>query len=366
MKILLISNMYPSAKDKTYGTFVKMFKEGIMRNADDLIFDSCLIRGRSNNLMTKVYKYFIFYFSIIYKVLFTEYDLIYNHQITHAAPVLRFCQYFRKFKLVMNIHGGDMVTIDKTSKILLDIAIPLLVDSRLIVVPSEYFKGIVLNKIPRVSSEQVFVSASGGLDRNVFTCLDSHRSLTGMIVCVSRIDKGKGWDVLVNAVSELRSRGKMVGKKVVFCGYGSQAELLKRKIQELDLQDYCSYLGPKTHQELNELYNQTDIMIFPTMLYESLGLVGLEAMACGCPVIGSNIGCLPEYIKNGVTGFLFESGNSYELADRIVDFYNLSDSQRNIMRAQTIKMAGKYNSDEISQRMVHKLRDISADKMGNM
>ena len=66
MKILLISNMYPSAKDKTYGTFVKMFKEGIERNTNDILFDCCFIRGRSNNFMVKVYKYFVFYSVIVY------------------------------------------------------------------------------------------------------------------------------------------------------------------------------------------------------------------------------------------------------------------------------------------------------------
>lgn len=114
-----------------------------------------------------------------------------------------------------------------------------------------------------------------------------------------------------------------LGKRVLFVGYGGQTELLNKKIKEFNLSDCCCYLGPKTHQELNELYNQSDVMIFPTMLYESLGLVGIEAMACGCPVIGSNIGCLPEYIKDGITGFLFESGNSHELAERITYFINL-------------------------------------------
>ena len=70
MKILLISNMYPSKKDKTYGTFVKMFKESLEHNADDIIFDCCFIRGRSNNFMVKAYKYIIFYFTIIYKHFF--------------------------------------------------------------------------------------------------------------------------------------------------------------------------------------------------------------------------------------------------------------------------------------------------------
>lgn len=362
MKILLISNMYPSVKDKTYGTFVKMFEEGIERNTDDIQFDCCFIRGRTNNLAVKLYKYIVFYSLIIYKVLFTKYDFVYNHQITHSAPVLRFCRCFRKFKLVMNIHGSDIVTIDKTSEMLLKAAIPLLYESNLIVVPSEYFKGVVLKKMPKLSSERVCVSASGGVNKNVFNCRNYHRTTSGLIICVSRIDTGKGWDVLINAAHELKLKGELGNKKIVFVGYGIQTELLKRKIQELDLQDCCSYLGPKTHQELNDLYNQADIMIFPTMLYESLGLVGLEAMACGCPVIGSNIGCLPEYIKDGVTGFLFESGNSHELANKIVDYYNLSDNHKNMIRLQAIEMAYKYDSNEIAIKLVKKLRNIKKDE----
>lgn len=358
MKILLISNMYPSEKDKTYGTFVKMFKESIERNTSDIVFDCCLIRGRSNSFIVKVYKYIIFYFTIVYKTLFTKYDFVYNHQITHSAPALRFCRFFRKFKLVMNIHGGDIVTIDNTSKKLLSLAIPLLVDSSLIVVPSEYFKNIVFNKVPGLSGDQLFVSASGGVDRNVFTCLNVCKKTTGTIVCVSRIDTGKGWDVLVDAVSELKFCGEIFGKRVLFVGYGLQTKLLNEKIKGLDLLDYCCYLGPKTHQELNELYNQADLMIFPTMLYESLGLVGIEAMACGCPVIGSNIGCLPEYIKDGITGFLFESGNSHELAEKIIDFYKLTEEQQNAMRLQSVRAAHRYDSDEISQTLIGRMKKL--------
>ena len=99
-------------------------------------------------------------------------------------------------------------------------------------------------------------------------------------------------------------------------------------------------------------------MIFPTMLYESLGLVGIEAMACGCPVIGSNIGCLHEYIKDGITGFLFESGNSHELAERITYFYKLTDEQRNTMRIQAVKTAHQYDSDEISRMLISKMKEI--------
>ena len=72
------------------------------------------------------------------------------------------------------------------------------------------------------------MSASGGVDKNVFTCLNSHVMSTGTIVYVSRIDAGKGWDVLVDAIGELKLSGEILGKRVLFVGYGGQTELLKR------------------------------------------------------------------------------------------------------------------------------------------
>lgn len=63
------------------------------------------------------------------------------------------------------------------------------------------------------------------------------------------------------------------------------------------------YIGPIPYHSLPEIYCTLDLFIFPTCLEESLGLVGLEAMACEVPVIGSYIGGLKDYIKDKENGF---------------------------------------------------------------
>jgi len=75
------------------------------------------------------------------------------------------------------------------------------------------------------------------------------------------------------------------------------------------------YLKKMDQSELRILYNIASIFIFPSR-DEPLGLVGLEAIACGTPVIGSNIGGIPEYINKN-NGMLFEVNKSKELAERI-------------------------------------------------
>ena len=58
--------------------------------------------------------------------------------------------------------------------------------------------------------------------------------------------------------------------------------------------------------------------MFPSKRNESLGLVGVEALACGVPVIGSNIGGIPGFIEEGKNGFLFDPDNEHSLVEKVI------------------------------------------------
>ena len=121
----------------------------------------------------------------------------------------------------------------------------------------------------------------------------------------------------------------------------------------------CHVDGPFTHEQLSELYGTVDFMIFPTTLKESLGLVGVEALTCGCPVIGSNIGCLPEYIKNGYNGYLFECGNPEDLAAKIETYYHLDIDFQKLLRLNAYKSSRRYDSVIVAGKMIEVLKDVS-------
>jgi len=63
--------------------------------------------------------------------------------------------------------------------------------------------------------------------------------------------------------------------------------------------------------------NMLDVFVLPSKIRESFGMVLVEAMACGIPVIGSNIGGIPEIIKDSFNGYLFEPGNEKDLTDKL-------------------------------------------------
>ena len=360
MKILLISNMYPSEKDKTYGTFVKCFKDGIIQYNPSTIFFDAVIKGRTNSIMIKIYKYIVFYTKILIFILFKKYDLVYVHQITHASPILLLMRSIKQFKLVMNIHGEDLLIKTKISAFLFHFSSKLLKKADLIVLPSFYFKNILTQKQPFVSESKIFVSPSGGINNNIFQYHNNHKR-SNKIIYISRIDRGKGWDTLLHAMKNIKEKGEL-DISCYIAGGGFQIEKLKELIDELNLNEICKYIGPLTHDEMNQYYHDVDCIIFPTQLQESLGLVGVEALSCGCPVIGSNIGCLPEYIKNNSNGFLFTPGNTTELTDCIEKLYKLSDSQYTELRHNAYEISLAYNSTYVAQKMYERLQQLISNK----
>ena len=350
--ILVISNMYPSKDDPYYGTFVENFISDLKQYTTNSNIDLCTIKGRSYKIVPKVYKYIKFYILIIYKLLFFSYDLVYVHIITHAALPLRFVSLFKKLPFVFNIHGEDLITQTSLSRYFLKLITPLLIDSQLIVVPSIYFKTKVKTLLPMIPEHKIFVSASGGVKEYFYTENRSQNNKYLRIGYVSRIDRGKGWDTFIKAAKILKDRGLIFDAQIV--GRGTEIGKMNDLLLELQLGN-VTYIGPVEYKSLPEIYRNFDLFIFPTKLEESLGLVGLEAMACCTPVIGSKIGGLTDYIEDGKNGYFFETGNEFSLADIIHQYYYKSDVEKKRLRENAYNKALSYRSDIVSCRLFKKL-----------
>lgn len=88
---------------------------------------------------------------------------------------------------------------------------------------------------------------------------------------------------------------------------------------------------------------------------ESLGLVGLEAMACEVPVIGSYIGGLKDYIKDKENGFFFTPGNAEELSNKIELYLSLSSSEKQKMTEAAKRKAQRYASEIVGRELYAQL-----------
>ena len=124
----------------------------------------------------------------------------------------------------------------------------------------------------------------------------------------------KGHHYLLEAVAILRAAGRHVVCRVA--GDGSVRTELEAEVAALDLSNAVEFLGEYINSEVNSILGPVDVVVVPS-LSEALGIVALEAMACGKPVIASAVGGLPDVVKHGVTGLLVPPGDAQALAEAI-------------------------------------------------
>lgn len=167
-----------------------------------------------------------------------------------------------------------------------------------------------------------------GIDTDIFTPDDrvGARRLLGLspaepvILFVGRIDPIKGIDVLVDALCGLRRElWQTSPPRLVLIG-GGQGEAafdaLKRGAAANNILDQITFAGSIPHDALPTYYRAADVVAVPSF-YESFGLVAVEAMACGTPVVASRAGGLAFTIDDGRTGFLVPQNDAEALAERL-------------------------------------------------
>lgn len=358
MKILVISNMYPSADDPSYGTFVRNFYEDLVRRNGESDTRLVTMRGRRWTKLSKLGAYARFYASALAALTVRRYDMIYVHTITFPTPALRVASWLRRLPLVLNVHGDDVLPQTRLKKRLKEMSRPLVAAARMMVVPSSYFARVVLDVFPEMDAGRVYVSASGGVDRKFFATEPKEPSDKPLTLgFVSRIDPGKGWAEFVQLVTMLRSRG--IDCRAVMAGGGTQAGALRDAIAGAGLSDIIDYRGPLSQQDLIKVYREMDLFVFPTVReQESLGLVALEAMAAGVPAVASNMAGPTSYVRHGVNGYLFEPGNVGAMADSVSEWLALPPQARREMSREAIATASEYESRSVSDRLWKKLMEI--------
>jgi len=140
-----------------------------------------------------------------------------------------------------------------------------------------------------------------------------------VLLWVGRVAPIKGLDTLLDAVARLSPDGRVrlliVGGDVDEPMSEHEASL-RRRIARLGLDGSVCFVGPQPQSVLPLYYAAADVTVLPSY-YESFGMVALEAMACGSPVIASRVGGLVTTVRDGVTGFLIPEGDVGALAERI-------------------------------------------------
>lgn len=149
------------------------------------------------------------------------------------------------------------------------------------------------------------------------------------ILFVGRIDAIKGIDVLIRAIHHLTCKPFRSNQELGLIIVGGEMDVdpqmenqemqrLRKMVARMKLPDRVAFWGSQRQDLLPYFYSAAEALVLPSR-YESFGMVALEAMACGTPVIASRVGGLQYTVEDGRTGFLIPEGDWRLLAERICE-----------------------------------------------
>jgi len=178
-----------------------------------------------------------------------------------------------------------------------------------------------------------------------------------LIALVGRIDADKGHDLLLEALAIAKARG--LPFKVLVVGHPMQESYLqglKERVKAQGLQDKMLFLG--FVDEPRCLMQACDVLVLAT-IEETFGLVLIEAMSVGTPVIGSNRGGVPEIIEDKYTGLLFESCDSQSLFEALETLYLNPEQAKAYASQACIKVQEKFDANTHIQTLLNTLKEVA-------
>ncbi len=189
-----------------------------------------------------------------------------------------------------------------------------------------------------------------------------------LILFVGRIEPLKGIDTLLRAIALcVKDRVVCADQLSVAIIGGNPAgndnaemERLKALREALDLRDMVTFLGAREQDTLNYYYSAADVVVMPSH-YESFGMVALEAMACGTPVVASDVGGLSYLVQDGVTGFRVPNGDPVALSNALEKIV-LNPELRARLSHQAVEYAQQYSWERIADRILQVYAAVESGK----
>ncbi len=355
-RIYYITNMFPGKHDN-YGIFCKKTFDFFNNSKDFSITIFSGIKGKSFNKLWNIIRYIVLLFSISINMIFKikKFDIIYIQYVwKHAFFVSYFLKNLEKKnkRLFINFHGEDLTNYDLLNKIEKKQFKKLCIFSSGIVVPSLYFKNLLSSLFDINLNDKIIISPSGGVNSNVFFKQNTNRDKT--IIYCSRFDSNKGWDDFIMAAHDIISDRDDLS--FIMIGYGKETNDVKKMIFQNNLQNSIKVVINPIQTHIADIYSKASLFVFPTRRQaESLGLVALEAMSCGLPVVASNIGAIGEYIKDNENGYLYTTGDVKELTSKIIKFFEKDNDEMIHMQKNAIDMAEIYKDKNVETDFIRKV-----------
>lgn len=275
-------------------------------------------------------------------------DLIHAHYaIPHATSAYLAKQILGgDLKIVTTLHGTDitLVGLEPSFLPLMKFSIEA---SDVVTSVSEFLR---CETIDNYGIEKEIIPIPNFVDTDIFRPIPAAKNLRRMmapndeklLIHVSNFRPVKRVTDAIKAFKIILDRG--VNAKFLLVGDGPDRAECESLARKLGVWPHVRFLGKQT--ELSSILSASDIFLIPSG-NESFGLAALEAMACGVPVISSNVGGLPEVNIDGKTGYIVPMGNVDALAERIYELLTNEELRKEMARNALDHATGHFTKEQI-------------------
>lgn len=291
-------------------------------------------------------------------------DIVHAHWIFpqgFLAAVLRKI-FILKFNLVVTSHGGDIYGLK--NKFLRKIIKWTLNNSDLINPVSTPIKNEIIQM--NINGSVPIRVLSMGVDSKNFykkknDYIKNKYKAKKFILFVGRLSAKKGVEFLIEAMPLiLNNFPEMI---LIIVGEGHEEYYLKKLTNELNLIDNIIFTGNIPNNELLRYYSEAEIFIGPSIIVEygdteGLGLTFVEAMFCGCPVIGTRVGGISDIIIHEKTGLLVEQKNPEQIANAVTRLLEDENLRKRLIKNGMKHVKEKYSWEKIAKKYHRIYKDI--------
>lgn len=326
-QLVLVPDSPVSKKEEELGGVkVKRFKY-FFKRYQKLCYEGGILPNIKKSFLAKIEVPFLFFselLSVRKEIKKEKIDLIHAHWILPQGVVAWIMKKIYKVPYIATAHAGDVFPARKG--FLRFVAKRVIRNADFCTANSNYTKKVLL-EISKVSEDKMAVIPMGvdlsnfNPSKKSISLRYKHKINGELLLTVGRLAEKKGIKYLIKAMPNVLQ--EFPEARLMIVGDGPEKKRLERLTEELDLCGRVIFIKKTSHKELPKYYASADLFIGPSIVTESgdtegLGVVFLEALASGTAVIGSDVGGIPDIIKNNVTGLLVEEKNPMDLAEKIL------------------------------------------------
>ena len=307
----------------------------------------------------------------MWKILRKNNDTIFIATTWEMAKPFNFLKKrFPKSKMIVVAHGLEITRIKSSSE--LKVINNVISSSDIVLAVSRFTRDEITNKLKDIDTSHVKFLPNG-VDTNRFYQTEVEADFynkykipqnSDLILTLARIIKRKAHDDVLRALPDVLSQFPKA--HYIIAGphrkEDSYFSSLNKLVAELSLQKHVTFIDFLPDKDLKKIYSISKVYVMPSRnLHETgdsegFGITFLEANACGCPVIGSYEGGIPDAVENEVNGLLVSSDSPPEIASAIKKMFSDEDYRMNLVKQGKDRVSERFTWEKLTFQMIKMLK----------